>query len=279
MKFGTIIYDVRDKLDISNGEYLLLDCVSKLQSAPNSNGRCRAAASYLAYVAGVTTRRVFPMMDRLKEKGLLIVHPDNSKEVASIFYDMAIAGNLAAFEEILGKKEGVDTHDATSYPMTPRHTPHDVASYPPMTPRHPPHDVASHSSTNIVQVGKTLIRREYTHATEKNQFFKKQENVEGEKAPSIVCLFRECNYFKGGAAGRAAFEADLKAAGCPDSTDFEYYFNRILSWSDDKAAKSANWGVKAAQFVIGDRQNGKMITKAATHEAAAPKYKIKETRF
>ena len=204
------------------------------------------------------------MMDRLKEKGLLIVHPDNTKEVAPIFYDMAIAGNLAAFEEIFGKKEGVDTHDATSYPMTPRHS---------------PHDATSPSSTNIVQVGKTLIRREYTHATEKNQIFKKQENVEGEKAPSIVCLFRECNYFKGGAAGRAAFEADLKAAGCPDSTDFEYYFNRILGWSDDKAAKSANWGAKAAQFVVGDRQNGKMIVKAATHEAGTPKYKVKETKF
>ena len=96
---------------------------------------------------------------------------------------------------------------------------------------------------------------------------------------TLVCLFRETEYFKGGAAGRAEFEKDLKAAGCPDNVDFDYYFNRALLWSDEREAKSANWGAKVAGFVAGDRSNGKMIIKAQTHEAGTSKYKVKETKF
>lgn len=279
MRYGTIIYDVRDALNISEAEYLLLDCVCKMQAAPDAGGRCHAGSAYLAYVAGVTQRRVFDMMKRLQNKGLLIINPDNTKQVARIFFDMAIAGDVSVLEDLLQKKEAKKSHDATSSPMTPRHNPYDATSDNPMTPRHNPYDATSYSSTSKALVDKTFIEREYTHASKKNQKFKKQESGEGEKVNTLVCLFRETEYFKGGAAGRAEFEKDLKAAGCPDNVDFDYYFNRALLWSDEREAKSANWGAKVAGFVAGDRSNGKMIIKAQTHEAGTSKYKVKETKF
>jgi DNA-binding MarR family transcriptional regulator len=281
--YGVINFQARNALGLSNNEFIYLFAVRYFER-DRDGGFCSVWASEMSEIVNVEQRNIARLKNRLQEKGLLIIRGDGAVRVTDAFRDICNAAQQNVSDFFAGKQpsEGDSPPRQNVIPPAKRHTPPRQNVIPPPDEKTPPprQNVIPVNVCNNEDSKSILLNRVSTaHTTEKNQIFKKQENGEGENVTSLVCLFRECNYFKGGAAGRAAFEADLKAAGCPDSTDFEYYFNRILSWSDDKAAKSANWGVKAAQFVIGDRQNGKMITKAATHEAAAPKYKIKETRF
>lgn len=279
--------DARDALCIDNNEAFYLFAVHFFER-DRDGGFCTVYGSTMAKIVGVNEKSIRNIKRRMEERGFISVRKaDGAARVTDSYRDVCNASKVH-LSEYFRAKSGQDNEEMPGEMESKEAV--KITAPPGKDYRPPPAKFTAPPRQNLPGVIKSTVIKEdnlfynevcTAHTTEKNEFeiFENGAGNEGKKVSSLVCLFRESNYFKGGAAGRKSFEADLKAAGCPEETDFDYYYNRVLGWSDDKGAKSANWGVKAAQFVIGDRQNGKMITKAATHEAAAPKYKIKETRF
>ena len=87
MKYGTILYEVRDDLDLTNNEYLLLDAVRNLQGGRQTPGWCNAS---IAYVAGVNRRNTFKLVERLEQKSLLESGPNPGLRRVSQTFENAI---------------------------------------------------------------------------------------------------------------------------------------------------------------------------------------------
>jgi len=133
MKYGTILYEVRDALGLSNNEYLLLDCVSKMQAGGDEPGWCKASANYLAWVVGIARRNMFPMYRRLEACGLLEIRPtDGAKRAGEAFLDAAFRGKLPQSDS-----DVTSLGDVSSL-VTLHHPPGDVTSPPPGDVTSPP---------------------------------------------------------------------------------------------------------------------------------------------
>ncbi len=78
---------------------------------------------------------------------------------------------------------------------------------------------------------------------------------------SVSTLFRETIYFKEpGGVKRLRDELRIRHPRY-DLAHTSEYFNRLLNWSDEGQKRSFDWVAKAAAFMDGDRQQGKMMLK------------------
>ena len=69
VRYVTVLFDVRDKLAISNNEYILCSIIHKLSF---KTGFCYASKKYLAEQINVTEQGLYKILNRLIEKGLII---------------------------------------------------------------------------------------------------------------------------------------------------------------------------------------------------------------
>ena len=71
--FSTVRYKVRDFLQLSNNEYILLDVIYQLSNNPSNQirGFCYATQTYLSTMVGITRSNLNKMIKRLEERGLL----------------------------------------------------------------------------------------------------------------------------------------------------------------------------------------------------------------
>lgn len=81
------------------------------------------------------------------------------------------------------------------------------------------------------------------------------------------CLFRETEFVTL-ADGRDRFKAALIARNpAYDSADLDYYYEAVRNWSDSKHARKKDWIATAANFILGDKRDGKLVlTKTNLHE-------------
>jgi hypothetical protein len=120
-RYGTIIYEVRDALNLNNNQYLLLDAISKLQGSPSSKtpGYCDAGNEYLAAVVGVTLKNLIEMRKRLEADGMLERHPNCKKyRVTSRFYALAFDVEQAGEKVSKLHKKSVETTPLKSVETT-----------------------------------------------------------------------------------------------------------------------------------------------------------------
>jgi GTP cyclohydrolase III len=78
LKYGRVYFVLRRELRLSALECLLLDMVETLS---RRTGWCFASRQYLAGLLGVSVRSVQRMLERLKSRGLVEVHPTDPVRV------------------------------------------------------------------------------------------------------------------------------------------------------------------------------------------------------
>lgn len=251
MKFGTILYEVRDALGITNNEYLLLDAVCKLQNNPATPGWCNASAAYLAWVVGISRRNVFPLYDRLVSRNLLEIRPsDSAKRVTQAFVKAAITGDVASL------------YDETSLVMQ-RHRSGDVTSPPPVMLHHQSGDVASPNNTDNT-IDRTFIVQRETRAQKKQPASKSEKTKKasigrgGTAAPrENAVLFSESVWI----SAQPVQWATALLAACPiECLDAHWYYCRVRDWSAEKGGKSFDWIATARKFALDDQRKNKLVT-------------------
>lgn len=251
MKFGTILYEVRDALGITNNEYLLLDAVCKLQNNPTTPGWCNASAAYLAWVVGISRRNVFPLYDRLVSRNLLEIRPsDSAKRVTQAFVKAAITGDVASL------------YDETSLVMQ-RHRSGDVTSPPPVMLHHQSGDVASPNNTDNT-IDRTFIVQRETRAQKKQPASRSEKTKKasigrgGPAAPrEIPVLFADSIW----SSSDSVLWATALLAACPiECLDTHWYFCRVRDWSAEKGGKSFDWIATARKFALDDQRKNKLVT-------------------
>lgn len=267
--------DARDTLGIDNNEAFYLFAVHFFER-DRDGGFCTVYGSTMARIVGVNEKSIRNIKKRMEKRGFITVRKtDGAARVTDSYRDVCNASKIH-LSEYFKAKPGQDTEEmpggigAEKFTAPP---PVKITAPPGKNYLPPPVKITAPPRQNLPGVIKSTVIKEdnsfynevstaHTHTTEKNNFeiFENGAGNEGKKVSSSVCLFRECNYFKGGAAGREKFEADLKAAGCPGEVDFDYYFNRLQAWSDKNGAKSKDWGKTALKFVQDDAQQGHMAT-------------------
>lgn len=254
MKFGTILYEVRDALGITNNEYLLLDAVCKLQNNQATPGWCNASAAYLAWVVGISRRNIFPLYDRLVSRNLLEIRPsDSAKRVTQSFVKAAITGDVASL------------YDETSLVM-PRHRSGDVTSLPPVMLHHQSSDVASPNNTDNT-VDRTFIVQSETRAQKKQPSSKSEKTKKasigrgGPAAPRETAVpFAQSPF----AAMTLVDWCTALNAACADmnipNIDTAWYYGRVRDWSATKGARSADWIATARTFILSDQKKNALVT-------------------
>lgn len=79
---------------------------------------------------------------------------------------------------------------------------------------------------------------------------KKQKSA-GKKSRSTAILFRHSKYFNQIEEFKAAFDAKYQ------HYDLEYYYQRVLNWSDSGENKKVDWIATTRNFILGDERDGK----------------------
>lgn len=258
----TIHINGRDALDISNTEYMYLSGIMSLERNRHG-GYCGEGDAYMSEVIGIARKNIIEMKKRLITRGLLELSKSGLPRVTDKFRDVCNAAQKSVSDHFNdgasgtkgGKKPGRQKSNVSLQPdpakdVTKRYSASNETLQTSNETLHPVHDVLIDTEYTFLQYSTAEKKSD-----EKNDF----DKPEGENVTSLVSLFRESIYFKGG-AGREKFEADLKAAGCPGEVDFDYYFNRILTWSDKNGAKSKDWGKTALKVVQDDAKQGHMAT-------------------
>jgi len=125
--YGQIKYDVRDKFDLSNNEYLMMDFIATMQGRPSKNnpGYCEASPEYLAAVIGVAKRNYFAICNRLEAKGLLERHPESRKPRVTVMAFDAMKGKS---DETSPEKVSDETSPENTKAVTKRHQSGDETS-------------------------------------------------------------------------------------------------------------------------------------------------------
>jgi hypothetical protein len=280
MRYGTVIYEIRDALGVSNSEYLLLDAIFKLQGSNEQfKGWCNASAAYLAYVAGIARRNIFHVYTRLEQMQLLefAQHPngrDTLKRATAKFTQMAILGE----SEIVTKRHhnGDETSlyansDETSL-VTKRHYNGDETS---------PSDSDETSPNNTVN--NTILHTRVHNAQKPQPSTAKKEKkappisprppVRAHRQPenrpvgeSVPVPFAGSDIEK---AGPEKFRTILLESGVSDQVDTWYYFDRLKYWSATKGGKSADWLATAKFFISDDQKKSKLHTIQIQNQYAA----------
>lgn len=259
----TIHINGRDALDISNTEYMYLSGIMSLERNRHG-GYCGEGDAYMSEVIGIARKNIIEMKKRLITRGLLELSKSGLPRVTDKFRDVCNAAQKSVSDHFNdgasgtkgGKKPGRQKSNVSLQPdpakdVTKRYSASNETLQTSNETLHPVHDVLIDTEYTFLQ---------YSTAEKKSDEKNDSDPPEGENVTSLVCLFRECNYFKGGAAGREKFEADLMAAGCPSNVHFDYYFGRLQTWSDNNNGKSKDWLKTALQFIDGDAKQGHMAT-------------------
>lgn len=84
--YTTIIFSVRDRLSISNNEYILCDQIYNL----SRSGWCKSKQSYLAHNLGVSDRGIRKMADRLIKIGLIEQSATGKYKTTDKWYNIAV---------------------------------------------------------------------------------------------------------------------------------------------------------------------------------------------
>ena len=291
MKYGTILYEVRDALRITTNEYLLLDAVMKLEKNERKPGWCDAGAAYLAWVVGINRRNIFPMYERLEKRGLLTLQPNGPhetlKKVAQLFADAVHKQDVSFLYDAFPTEKQAKSSDVTSPVMLHHHS--DVTSPSVVMLHHQGSDVASPVSGDVTSPNKdinnTLIITINNDVVEQKTTTppptsKKIEKIEIEKrappqtqpAQPPALPWRSSPEFQ---AGADKFGQALRGRGIlPENLDVEYYFGRGAEWSDNSTAKTgtapvaADWLGKINGWAGADMNAGKLrIIQQVQHTA------------
>ena len=244
MKFGIILYEVRDAIGITNTEYLFLDAISKLQIAGKVPGWADASATYLTWVLGVDRRSFFRIQKRLVDFDLLDVLGNGNRRVTQRF-----ASQLLAHKQDLGSdKMPLPAQSGESSGVLPLQL---VAKRHSTSGKTPPNNT---DNTIIVQgAARTRKKPAVSSKTKK------------EKAPQIPAvpptLFAQSPWANTKAT--APDWRDSLQALCedlPGDLDTAYYYTRCRDWSKTKGGTSADWITTASTFAHDDHRKQKLAT-------------------
>lgn len=244
MKFGIILYEVRDALGITNTEYLFLDAISKLQIAGRVPGWADASATYLTWVLGVDRRSFFRIQKRLVDFNLLDVLGNGNRRVTQLF-----ASQLLAHKQENGSdKMPLPTQSGESSGKTPLEV---VAKSHSTSGKTPPNNT---DNTIILQCAPRA--RKKPSASSK---------IKKEKAPQVAAappaLFANSPWANMKAT--ATDWRDSLQALCedlPGDLDTVYYYTRCRDWSRTKGGTSADWITTASAFAHDDHRKQKLAT-------------------
>jgi len=291
MKYGTILYEVRDALRITTNEYLFLDAVMKLEKNERNPGWCDAGAAYLAWVVGISRRNIFPMYERLEKRGLLTLQPNGAhetlKKVAQLFADAVHKQDVSFLYDAFPTEKQAKSSDVTS-PVTLHHH-SDVTSPSVVMLHHQGSDVTSPASSDVTSPNKdinnTLIitvdndvarARKTTPPTPPKNIKKTETEKPAPTTPKPIqpaqppaLPWRSSPEFQ---AGADKFGQALRGRGdFPQNLDTDYYFDRAGSWSDKKetAPVSRDWIGDMAGWVKRDKNTGKMALITPEQPAAS----------
>lgn len=293
MKYGTILYEVRDALRITTNEYLFLDAVMKLEKNERNPGWCDAGAAYLAWVVGISRRNIFPMYERLEKRGLLTLQPNGAhetlKKVAQLFADAVHKQDVSFLYDAFPTEKQAKSSGVTSPVMLHHHS--DVTSPSVVMLHHQGSDVTSPASSDVTSPNKDInntliitVDNDVARArktppptppkTKKTETEKQTPTPPKPTQPAQprALPWRSSPEFQGGAD---KFGQALRGRGIlPENLDVEYYFGRGAEWSDNSTAKTgtapvaADWLGKIHGWAVADMNAGKLrIIQQVQHTA------------
>ena len=283
MKYGTILYEVRDDLDLTNNEYLLLDAVRNLQGGRQTPGWCNASITYLAYVAGVNRRNTFKLVERLEQKSLLESGPNPGLRRVSQTFENAIINrkkldlyDANATKEVVSKRHqsvAAGGVEKTPEVVSKRHQDwcrKDTTTGVEKTPNITVYNTVDNTLYNDV------VERKTTTTTPPSKKIKTETEKQTPAPPPPTqpaqppaLPWRSSPEFQGGAD---KFGQALRGRGeFPQNLDTDYYFDRAGSWSDKKetAPVSRDWAGDIAGWVKRDKNTGKMALITPEQPAAS----------
>lgn len=268
--YGTIHFAGRKSLGITNTEYLYLFCVMSLERNRNG-GFCKVSDAEMSDNIGIARKNIIEMKKRLSGRGLLEVGKAGAVRVTDTFRDVCNASQQSISDYFSRDKdtpkEGAKQKQGKSKSNETLQGCNETLQDKKVTKRYSESNETLQESNETLHPVQYIVDSEctflqYSTQPQKKGGDKNRETFsnEGKKVGSSVCFFQETEYFKGGAAGREKFEADLKGKGCPDNVDFDYYYNRLQVWSNKSSAKSKDWLKTALKFVQDDANQGHMAT-------------------
>ncbi len=249
MRYGTILYELRDQWGLSNTEMLLIDAISKLQAASVSKpGWCDAGASYLTWVCGVDRTNFFRMQKRLFEKGFLEIMDGGFRRVPqSIVYQLFMKTPASGSGETpLGQTGSGET------PLTSGETPLQVVAK-----RH-----SSSGETPLYNTDNTMYNTAAAAARKipsvsKPKAKRTQPPPIPPAPPRDFVSFEDSGWMQKGIDSFR--DALVLRFGDLANVDVGYYFNRCIKWSSGKSSgKSSDWIQTASEFMRGDADQGKL---------------------
>lgn len=284
MKYGTILYEVRDDLDLTNNEYLLLDAVRNLQGGRQTPGWCNASIAYLAYVAGVNRRNTFKLVERLEQKSLLESGPNPGLRRVSQTFENAIINrkkldlyDANATKEVVSKRHqsvAAGGVEKTPEVVSKRHQDwcrKDTTTGVEKTPNITVYNTVDNTLYNDVVEQKTTTPPPTSKKIEKIEI-EKRAPPQTQPAQPPALPWRSSPEFQ---AGADKFGQALRGRGIlPENLDVEYYFGRGAEWSDNSTAKTgtapvaADWLGKIHGWAVADMNAGKLrIIQQVQHTA------------
>lgn len=104
------------------------------------------------------------------------------------------------------------------------------------------------NQTSIVQIDSTDVLKKGAGKKTKSK-----------RTPSSKCLFRHSPYFNDRDAFKAAFGEKYQ------NHDLDYYYERLLNWSDSDENKKTDWIATGRNFILSDEKSGKARFKTETN--------------
>jgi hypothetical protein len=253
MRYGTIIYEVRDELGINNTEMLLLDTVAKLQSASVEHpGWCGAGGAYLTWVLGVDRTTFFRIQKRLEERGLIECLGNGLRRVPqSIVYQLFVKDDA--------QSSGKTPLPTTNSGKTPLGV---VAKRHSTSGKTPPNN-----TDNTIDITAAAAKQKNQVPSEKKakRTQAPPNSARPPRAPRPIS-FSDSGWLT---RGVESFRLELCSRFDIGDADVDYYFGRCKKWSAGASSgKSADWIETAYNFITDDFNNGKLkqnSTKTASH--------------
>jgi hypothetical protein len=246
MRYGTIIYEIRDSLHLTNNEYLLLDAILKLQAGGKQPGWCSAGAAFLAAVVGVDRSNFFRMQARLIERGFLEVLPSGLRRVSQVIVNQMFPGDT------------LESSRETRLPENSRETRLEVVAKRDFSSRETRPDNTDNTDNNTVG---TRARKNPAVGALK----KKTPPVPAPPPGRGAALFADSPWT---VVTPSEWDDAFRAA-VPGlvNVDSAWYYARVRDWSATKGATSCDWVATARSFAEADLLNGKLVTKSISHAA------------
>lgn len=266
MRYGTIIYEVRDELGINNTEMLLLDTVAKLQSASVEHpGWCGAGAAYLTWVLGVDRTTFFRIQKRLEERGMLECLGNGLRRVPQpIVYQLFVKEDAQS-----SGKTPLPTTTSGKTPLGSGETPLGVvAKRHSSSGKTPPNNTDTTIDTTVA----AATKKKRVQPEQKAKRTQAPPNSARPPRPAASVSFSDSGWLS---RGVQAFCNEITDRFGQTDADIDHYFNRCKVWSSGPSkGKSSDWPLTAWGFIQGDQEN-KKLKLVTNHERTANKSKQK----